>query len=179
MSKISAKRQSLLKFIEEQIIGPGANGITYSRLKNIHNLSNPINYSEEIINYQPLSLGYASAILFPKKKIVEGTEGGDQEGGEETGNGDIAEDGVEERVEEFELDQQFPRQMGMTFCLKQEFLDNKEDLEVEVSFRTYEQLSSKEKNDTDNPVGVYIKDRKTEFIELLNHQLKFLLNEVN
>ena len=134
MSKITEKRDSLLQFVEEQIIGPGANGITYSRLKNINNLSQPINYAEEIINYQPISLGYSSAILFPKKKVVQMLEEGEQEGGEETGNGDIAEDGVEERVEEFELDQQFPRQMGMTFCLKQEFLDNKEDLEIEVSF---------------------------------------------
>ena len=55
MSKITEKRDSLLQFVEEQIIGPGANGITYSRLKNINNLSQPINYTEEIINYQPLS----------------------------------------------------------------------------------------------------------------------------
>jgi hypothetical protein len=181
MSKIREKRDSLLQFVEEQIIGPGANGITYSRLKNINNLSQPINYTEEIINYQPLSLGYSSAILFPKKKVVQTSEEGEQEGGEETGNGDIAEDGVEERVEEFELDQQFPRQMGMTFCLKQEFLDNKEDLEIEVSFRTYEQLSSKEKNDTENPVGVYIEDRKAEFIQLLetNTKLKSFIEVLN
>jgi len=182
MSKISEKRASLIQFIEEQVIGPGANGITYARLNNINNLKEPINYSEEIINYQPLSLGYASAILFPKKKIIETVKDNEETGNkeidieeigngdnEETGNGDIGEDGVEERIEEFELDQQFPRQMGMTFCLRQEFLDNKEDLEIEVSFRTYEQLSKKDKVDetNKNPVGVFIKDRKKEFIQLL------------
>ena len=49
MSKISEKRTSLLQFIEEQIIGPGANGTTYARLNNLNNISEPINSSEEII----------------------------------------------------------------------------------------------------------------------------------
>jgi hypothetical protein len=175
MSKISEKRESLLEFIEEQIIGPGANGITYSRLNNINNLTKPINYSDEIINYQPLSLGYSSAILFPKKEILKNAEETGTADDEETGNGDIGEEGVEERVEEFELDQQFPRQMGMTFCLEQEFLDKKEDLEIEVSFRTYQKLGKKDKVDdgNKNPIGVYIKERKDEFIKLLESDKKF------
>lgn len=172
MSKLSNKRAALIQFIQEQIIGPGANGITYARLNNKNDLSEPKNYSNEIIDYQPLSMGYSSAILFPKKSTIENADSVEEDDDKETVEGDVVEDIVEERLEEFELDQQFPRQMGMTFCLKQEFLDNKQDLDIEITFRTYKQLGQTDRNG-ENPIGVFIKNRKSDFIKLLDSNESF------
>lgn len=163
MSTIFNKRESLERFIREQTLGPGISGYRFVNLaSNWHaekNLSTeaPINNSTEILNTMPASL-YSTGILFPK-------DGSDSADIGVQNDANTSEDDLDEESEQLknntedaesesslELNQMFPQTMGLTFCMKEEFL-KAGILNFNISSRYYRKLG---KDDLDN-IGVLCK----------------------
>jgi len=152
MSKTLDKRNSLERFIREQTFGPGINSYRYVDLENealINKIlieENPIKYSCEILDIVPAAI-YSTGILFPEDKSGTCKEGIALDNNEQTDKKDEAEeqdsqnsssDDVE-ATEDVELNQMFPRTMGLTCCLHESFLSNK-TIEFRVHFRYYQKL---------------------------------------
>ena len=138
MSKILEKRNSLERFIREQTLGPGINGFRYMDLENeillskILHKEEPIKYSSEILDIVPAAI-YSTGILFPEDKSGTCKEGVSLDNNEQTDQKDEA-DEVDsqnnssediEATESIELNQMFPRTMGLTCCLDESFLSKK------------------------------------------------------
>jgi hypothetical protein len=166
MSKIIDKRNSLERFIREQTLGPGINGYRYVDLEN-ENLVNkiligeePINYSSEILDIVPAAL-YSTGILFPEDKSGTCGEGIALDNNEQTDKKDDADEQDTqnsssediEADERIELNQMFPRTMGLTCCLNNSFLD-KDSIEFKVSFRYYQKLKQDKEGKFNNKYGL-------------------------
>lgn len=136
MSKILKKRESLERFIREQTIGPGISGYRFVNLSATYNENQnllteaPLNNSFEILNTMPASV-YSTGILFPKdesESSIIGLENdantSDDERGEENDNLEQLKSNTEDigSKDSFELNQMFPQTMGLTFCMKEDFL---------------------------------------------------------
>jgi len=152
MNKILQKRNSLETFIREQTLGPGINGYKYVDLENEaltnKNLSREpfIKYDAEILDIVPAAI-YSTGIIFPEDKSGTYEEGAVLDNNEQI---DI-EDGVEEKDSQnssmepadisngVELNQMYPKTMGLTFCLAEKSLE-KGEIEFDVSFRYYKKL---------------------------------------
>lgn len=149
---IKEKRDSLERFIREQTIGPGINGYRFVDLENEtvvnSNISKlfPIDYSEEIIDIVPAAV-YGTGVLFPDE--VEEQEGSNIENinneilinendEEESDSQDSSSPDIEE-PDTIQLDQMFPKLMGLTFCLDENVLKNKA-LEIKLHARYYRKL---------------------------------------
>ncbi len=152
MSKIIDKRNSLERFIREQTLGPGISGYRYVDLDDEVLLNKrlqkeePINYSSEILDIVPAAI-YSTGILFPEDKSGTCKEGISLDNNEQTDQEDDADeqdsqnnssDDIEE-TESVELNQMFPRTMGLTCCLDSRFLE-KGIIEFKVCFRYYQKL---------------------------------------
>lgn len=152
MNKVLQKRSSLEIFIREQTLGPGISGYKYVDLENTVLVKKDlktepfINYSSEILDIVPAAI-YSTGILFPKDNsgtckdgaVLDNNEPVDKKEGIEENNsqdsslesGDV-ENGVE-------LNQMFPKTMGLTCCLSEQCLERGE-IEFTVSFRYYRKL---------------------------------------
>ena len=153
-------KESLERFIKEQTQGPGIGGYRFVNLaSNWHAEKNlytevPINNNTEILNTMPASL-YSTGILFPK----DGSDSADigVQDDTNTSEDDLEEDSEQlknntedvESESSFELNQMFPQTMGLTFCMKEDFL-KAGILNFNISCRYYRKL---EKNDLDK-IGV-------------------------
>lgn len=151
MSKIIDKRNSLERFIREQTLGPGINGYRYVDLEDeelvIKTLKKeePINYSSEILDIVPAAI-YSTGILFPEDKSGTCKEGISLDNNEQINQKDEADEQDSqnnssediEATESIELNQMFPRTMGLTCCLDESFL-SKKTIEFKVQFRYYEE----------------------------------------
>lgn len=154
MSKIFNKRESLERFIKEQTLGPGISGYRFVNLasncdaeKNLIT-EPPINNNTEILNAMPASV-YSTGILFPKDDsnsadigAQNDTNTSDDESDEET---EQLKNNTEDAESEnsLELNQMFPQTMGLTFCMKEEFLEDGV-LIFNISSRYYRKLGKNE-----------------------------------
>lgn len=168
MSKIIDKRNSLERFIREQTLGPGINGYRYVDLENEVLVNKtligeePINYSSEILDIVPAAI-YSTGILFPEEALIDGESSNEQEivNNETVSNEeDIFEkdtqDNSEDDVESSDsmtIDQRFPKTMGLTCCLNDSFLNNKE-IEFKISFRYYQKLKQDKEGKFNNKYGL-------------------------
>lgn len=151
MSKIIDKRNSLERFIREQTLGPGINGYRFVDLENEELVTKtlikeePINYSTEILDIVPAAI-YSTGILFPEDKSGTCRDGISLDNNEQTDQKDDADEQDSqnnssediEATESIEINQMFPRTMGLTCCLDESFL-NKKTIEFKVQFRYYEE----------------------------------------
>ena len=179
MSDIKTKRDSLESYLREQIIGPGAGRnriVRTNKNQEFSALIKPIiENTEEALVVVP-GVYYSSGILFPNKSQNNKTYSNSTESIEsdelDKVNSDIDEldenNTFEERNlsdtdEVIQMDQMFPKTMGLTFCMKADNLE-KEGFEIELSARHYNRVSNE---DVEN-FGVRIELKLTEFKELLN-----------
>ncbi len=166
MNKIIDKRNSLERFIREQTLGPGINGYRYVDTEN-ETLVNqkligeaPINYSSEILDIVPAAI-YSTGILFPEDKSGTCKEGNILDNNEQTDKKDEADEQDSqnnssediEATEGVELNQMFPRTMGLTCCLDSRFLD-RGTIEFKVRFRYYQKLKQDKEGKFNNKYGL-------------------------
>lgn len=155
MSKISNKREELERFIREQTLGPGISGYRFVNLdatcnaeKNLRN-EFPLNNDFEILNTMPAAL-YSTGILFPKDESQSANVGAELDSNEEENDDDDQEEEKEgiqlkhnsenvDSSDNLELNQMFPQAMGLTFCLKEDFLVGG-NLSFNISARYYRKL---------------------------------------
>jgi hypothetical protein len=154
MSKIFNKRESLERFIKEQTLGPGISGYRFVNLaSNCDTEKNlitepPINNSTEILSTMPASL-YSTGILFPKDDSNSAEIGVQNDAN--TSEDDLVEETEQlknntedaESENSLELNQMFPQTMGLTFCMKEEFLEDG-FLNFNISSRYYRKLGKNE-----------------------------------
>jgi hypothetical protein len=166
MSKILDKRNSLELFIREQTLGPGINGYRYVDLEDEALLSknllkeDSIKYSSEILDIVPAAI-YSTGILFPEDKSGTCKEGISLDNNEQTDKKDEADEQDYqnnssediEASESIELNQMFPRTMGLTCCFDETLL-SKKTIEFKVSFRYYQKLKQDKEGKFNNKYGL-------------------------
>lgn len=182
MSDIKIKRASLEAYLREQVIGPGAGRnrvVRTNKDTNFPFLNQKFSYnSEEALTVVP-SIYYSSGILFPNKGKKNHPNDTTNNGFDETEDNTIGEtiedtddnNNLEERNlsdddDGVQMDQMFPKTMGLTFCMKADNL-KKEGFEIELSGRHYKRIPD---NDIEN-FGVLMELSKNEFIKVLNTEL--------
>lgn len=187
MSEFKKKRDSLERFVKEQIIGPGAYNKKYFLLKNWEssefkgqNLKNEktcpaLNNISELIPEVP-AYQYSSGILFPETKELQET--GDIEVIEEdeeeieaietsdentsADNDKISEDTSESVIRK---QQNYPNQLGLSFVVKDS--ENwEENLTVSFSFRKYRRIKRKESYE--NHIAIRVPEYENEIKEAIN-----------
>lgn len=151
MSKIYNKRQELERFIREQTLGPGISGYRFLDLSLPENSlkdfksENPINNDHEILNTMPAAL-YSTGILFPKDDSQTASVGTQLDSTVEDNNDDEKlkyNTGDLESKDSLEINQMFPRAMGLTYCVKEDFLKNG-NLSFIIHARYYRRIKSTE-----------------------------------
>lgn len=186
MSKILGKRNSLERFIREQTLGPGINGYRYVDLEDEALLSKnllkeeSIKYSSEILDIVPAAI-YSTGILFPEEIKEEGNSSSQLE----IINNEIISDDNEtekdsqdfsgqdvESQDSIELNQQFPKTMGLTCCLDEKFL-NDGTIEFKVTFRYYQKLKQDKEGKFNNKYGLLC---EVNFEEIQKFITKYELN---
>ncbi|MFI3297930.1 MAG: helicase, partial [bacterium] len=152
---IQNKRNSLEKFIHDQMIGPGGCNNRYDYIcEENGNVS-------DVINTTPGSL-YSTAILFPKKRVSVATPTDvlNEENDEAAEDIQSEESGVDVDIEEkvgalsqseeddlYSLSQRFPNSIGISCCLDAESsIIVPDDLKVTVSGRYYTKVKDEHFN---------------------------------
>lgn len=154
---IQTKRDSLEKFIRQQMEGPGACNDHFCCIDNEFN-----DMDEEVINTTPGSL-YSTAILFPQRKQVDNISSNNSETPSTGNDPDLESDSsyqeaqddnsseeLDERVDRlgadeedmYSLSQRFPTTIGVSCCLDKNgepLLPS--DLTITISGRYYEKIS--------------------------------------
>lgn len=155
MSKIFNKREELERFIREQTLGPGISGYRFVNLNAICSTEKdlkaafPINNEFEILNTMPAAL-YSTGILFPKDdsksaEVGAQTDSNDDENGDENKEEEKDVENFKDELgnidstDTIELNQLFPQTMGLTFCLKEDFL-KEGNMSFNISTRYYRKL---------------------------------------
>ncbi|MCY4161308.1 MAG: helicase-related protein [Flavobacteriaceae bacterium] len=148
------KRDSLEKFIKEQVIGPGVCGYRFVDTfdKNISETDlrkkTPLENNFELLDSVPGAY-YSSGVLFPEDHSIDNPYGVNSSDKNELyeKNDEYEEDDSSTEIDDDQRNsippsQRFPRMIGITYCLDQQaFYSNK--LEFEVAFRYYEKVSTK------------------------------------
>jgi hypothetical protein len=178
MSNIKIKRESLEKYIREQIIGPGAGRNRIVRLnKDINFKFLNQEYSdniEEALSVVP-GIYYSSGILFPNKskeiktpeilnEIIEdsGLIEVDLDDDLTNSNNAIEERSLTEEESGIQMDQMYPKSMGLTFCMDSSNIVN-EGFELLLSCRHYQRVSEEDiKN-----FGIRLEISKEDFQEVI------------
>lgn len=154
MSTIFKKRESLERFIKEQTLGPGISAYRFVNLSsNCYAEKNlktepPINNSFEILNAMPASV-YSTGILFPKDDSNSANIGAQNDANTSEDESDEETEQLKNNTEDaesensLELNQMFPQTMGLTFCMKEEFLEDGV-LNFNISSRYYRKLGKDE-----------------------------------
>ena len=182
MSDIQTKRESLEKFLREQIIGPGAGR------NRIVNISKDANFTflnqsfsentDEALIVVP-GIYYSSGILFPNKgqkkenlsipndSVDEfNVISDDQTDNDFDDNNTIEERNLSIENDAVQMDQMYPKTMGLTFCMKSSNLKNN-GFEILISGRHYKRVSDADVNN----YGVRAELPKEDFISFLNIEL--------
>lgn len=185
MSKIIDKRNSLERFIREQTLGPGINGYRFVDLENEELVTkllikeDPINYSTEILDIVPAAI-YSTGILFPEDKSGTCKEGISLDNNEQIDQkDDVDEQDTQnnssediEATESIELNQMFPRTMGLTCCLHESFL-SKKTIEFKVNLRYYQKLKQDKEGKFNTKYGLLC---EVNHEEIQNFITKYELN---
>lgn len=191
--KILDKRNSLERFIREQTLGPGINGYRYVDLedeslvtKNLRNES-AIDYSAEILDIVPAAI-YSTGILFPEDASGSCIEGLVLDNNDQIEKKDDADDADFQNNSEddfdntdtVELNQIFPRTMGLTCCFDEKYLDE-ETIEFKVKLRYYKKLKQDKEGKFNEKIGLLCEVNNYDFSDFLNqnHLLDFSLRVIN
>lgn len=180
MNNTLKKRNSLEQFIREQTLGPGINGYRFVDLENEVLLSRKllneesINYLSEILDIVPAAI-YSTGILFPEDKSGTCNEGVSLDNNEQIDQKDEADEpdtqnnSLEdiEAPESIELNQMFPKIMGLTCCLDASFL-NKKTIEFKVNFRYYQKLKQDKEGKFNNKYGLLCEVNHEEIQNFIN-----------
>lgn len=183
--KVLEKRNSLERFIREQTLGPGINGYRFINIED-EELTNkklseedPINYTSEILDIVPAAI-YSTGILFPEDNSGTLKEGITLDNNEQADQKDDAEEQDSqnnssediEATETIELNQMFPKTMGLTCCLDESFL-SKKTIEFKVNFRYYQKLKQDKEGKFNNKYGLLC---EVNHEEIQNFITKYELN---
>lgn len=189
MSKIIDKRNSLERFIREQTLGPGINGYRFVDLENEELVTktlikeDPINYLSEILDIVPAAI-YSTGILFPEEAKEDANSSSQKE---IINNEIITNDDEDENIKDsqdfsgqdldssdtIELNQQFPKTMGLTCCLDESFLSEK-TIEFKVSFRYYQKLKQDKEGKFNNKYGLLCEVNHEEIQNFIaKHELNY------
>ena len=148
---IQTKRDSLEKFIREQMLGPGACLDHYSIKKEDATEGDSV---EEVLNTTPGSV-YSTGVLFPQRKLAESTDVQESDSQSEIvfdsaddSDDDNQGEGFEEIMNRsqsddedlFSLSQRFPTTIGLSFCIEKETPLSAEDLSIYISGRYYRKV---------------------------------------
>lgn len=185
MSKIIDKRNSLERFIREQTLGPGINGYRFVDLENEELVTkllineDSINYSTEILDIVPAAI-YSTGILFPEDKSGTCKEGISLDNNEQIDQKDDVDEQDSqnnssedlEATESIELNQMFPRTMGLTCCFDESFL-SKKAIEFKVNLRYYQKLKQDKEGKFNNKYGLLCEVNRE---EIQNFITKYELN---
>jgi hypothetical protein len=178
MSDIKTKRASLELYLREQILGPGAGRNRVIRTNNCTDFSfldqTYCDNNEEALAVVP-GIYYSSGILFPNKgkgkvKTLTFVEADDTTAFEPDAdidadideNNSLDERNLSEGDDETQMDQMFPKTMGLTFCMKADNL-MEEGFEIVLSARHYKRVADDEVKN----FGVRMELCKDEFIKIL------------
>jgi hypothetical protein len=167
---IKGKRESLERFLREQINGPGINGYRFIDLENksivdsqIKNLQ-PIDYNNEIIDIVPAAV-YSTGILFPDEikrqdgssssmsspmnnETIPNDDGTGENGAQDSSLPDI------EDPNGIQIDQMYPKSMGFTCCLNDIFL-KKGEIEIILKARYYNKVNRDREGNFNNRYGLF------------------------
>lgn len=177
MSDIKTKRDALEDYLREQLIGPGAgrNRVIRTNIDDEFSFLDQ-NYSRNEVEALTVVPGiyYSSGILFPKNRkevtsnseITTINESLESLFDETNDNNALEERNLSDDVEGFQMDQMFPKTMGLTFCINAENL-KKKGFEIELSGRHYKRVLD---NDIVN-FGIRLELPKDDFNEILNTKL--------
>lgn len=144
---IIEKRQSLEKFIREQLIGPGGCNNRYYVSHEEDDNNEPNCFFGEVLNTTPGSV-YSSAILFPQKD-QEDLLSGSASNGREDDDDENDDENDEELTEERNIDhsedidslgRRFPNKFGISCCLDAK--NANEDLKITISGRYYRKVKA-------------------------------------
>lgn len=166
---LNEKRDSLEKFIDEQMIGPGGCGNRFGL--------DDLPENEEVINTTPGSI-YSTAILFPKKssKINTSDKNSDDEKEytEQIENQVSAQNDIDniaialkeatditDEEDGFSLERRFPNAIAIS-CALSEDTDISKEVKIKVSGRYYEKITNEKKRE----VKINIPESE---IEILNN----------
>jgi hypothetical protein len=179
ISKTLQKRDSLERFIREQTLGPGINGFKFVDLENSELLERSldsklsIDYHNEIIDILPAAV-YSTGILFPEDRSESGTIGvlldnNEQIEVEEEEELDFQNNSLEseDTSNGIELNQMYPKAMGLTYCITEEGLID-EGIEFNVFFRYYRKLKQDKEGKFNKRYGLRVEvdiDLIKDFIE--------------
>jgi hypothetical protein len=180
---IKQKRESLERFVKEQIIGPGINGYRFVDImdqelmdSSIRDLE-PISYRNEIINIAPAAV-YSSAILFPARSNSNTAQDSapqpaEHEPAAQPGEAEdvdiqnIDQPDVED-ADSIQLDQMYPRTMGFTCCLQESALQDENGIEIKVQARYYRKLRRSKSERFHDRYGIICEVEREEFLEFIN-----------
>lgn len=182
ISKTLQKRDSLERFIREQTLGPGINGFKFVDLENSELLERSldsklsIDYHNEIIDILPAAV-YSTGILFPEDRSESGTIGvlldnNEQIEVEEEEELDFQNNSLEseDTSNGIELNQMYPKAMGLTYCITEEGLID-EGIDFNVFFRYYRKLKQDKEGKFNKRYGLRVEvdvDLIKDFIEKEN-----------
>lgn len=181
MADIKIKRSSLETYLREQIIGPGA-----GRNRIVRTTSSDFDFLEqsfyknkkEALSVVP-GIYYSSGILFPNKSREVEAENFEEDESENENIDEVGEVGentddnnaLEERAilfdEEVQMDQMYPKTMGLTFCMKADDLKD-EGFKLILSARHYRRVNN---NDIIN-FGIRLELDVADFLNILNTPLR-------
>jgi hypothetical protein len=182
MANIKIKRDSLESYLREQIIGPGAGRNRIIKINDDCNYSfvksKFLDNTEEVLSVVP-GIYYSSGILFPSVRRNQALEIKNNEILEEVTSEEVVDlpdelddnNILEERSifndEELQMDQMYPKNIGMTFCMYESDLKN-DGFELTLSARHY----NKVKDENKNYYGIRIELKKDVFLSLLTINLQ-------
>lgn len=203
---IQTKRDSLVKFIRQQMEGPGAcNGHFYCLGDKENGREN-----EEVINTTPGSL-YSTAVLFPQRRCIDKTvtqekthsQGIDPDLDSDSSYQESQDDNSSEELDErvnrlgtdeedlYSLSQRFPNTIGISCCLdKKGEPITSSDLSITISGRYYKKISKEDcckvMVKVDDEIGFSsffdsYKSRLSMFFSIINggiHLAKDITNEI-
>lgn len=178
MSEYKKKRESLIQFVKEQIVGPGAYNKRYhfkidfekNDFYNESLLEKPafMNFSEvipEVPAYQ-----YSSAILFPQTRYANNDQAQStkeiQDENEYINSSYDDENSVQELSESLISKQQnYPSHFGLSFVVNSNVKFDK-SLDLLLSFRKYEKISNK--SCLTKGLVIFLPEYQTEIEEIVN-----------
>ena len=166
---LAEKRDSLEKFIQEQMVGPGGCKYRFGL--------NEFSEKEEVVNTTPGSI-YSTAILFPKKSDAKETEsnndgkndnhktndtydtydeGDDDSTIDKEASGDDTDDD-----DDYSLERRFPNAIAIS-CALEESTDIAQEVKIKISGRYYRKITGEDRS----KVYIHITETDEDFLKIV------------
>lgn len=180
---LKEKRESLEKFIREQLIGPGGCARRFSYIPQDQESVVKEDNAIDVVNTTPGSI-YCTAVLFPKKdsllsndddldktkgEIVDNEMESETIENQESEDDELLEeyDNIEDDEDALSLSRRFPNSFGLSCCFK-EGTNFETDVKIVVKGRYYKQVCKEERK----CIKIEIKENKEVFEEFWNNQIE-------